>query len=319
MLHYRKIWVAALALGAVAFVTPARAAEVDKLTPADAQVVVVINVKQALDSPLARKKGIASMIKTGIESNRDAKKVLDGLGLDPMKDITSVALAAGNFADFQSGKPEKVLITIHGFFNANKITAAAKDHADKIKKIASGATTIYEIVGDKGNNGYATLLGNSTILASVSKDYLLKAAERKDVGASKDLIKASAKANPRNSVWLALVINDEMRKVAANSPQFKAIADKLESITAGIHVTDAIVVDININTTDADAAKALKVQVDALVPIFKALGSSDEKAAPIVEDVLNTLKVTANPTGLNISLKVSEEAIDKIIALTKKK
>ena len=62
MLRTRKCWVTVLTLGAACVAGPARAADIDKLTPADAQAVMVFNIRQAFDSPLAKKKGIVDLV-----------------------------------------------------------------------------------------------------------------------------------------------------------------------------------------------------------------------------------------------------------------
>ena len=50
----RKVGPAALALAVLSVCLGARAAEPDKLLPADSQAVLVVNVRQLLDSPLIK-------------------------------------------------------------------------------------------------------------------------------------------------------------------------------------------------------------------------------------------------------------------------
>ena len=109
---------------AACLAAPARAADLDKLTPADAQAVLVFNVRQALDAPLAKKKGVTDTIKTAIEGNAEAKQLLAALGLDLTKDINTVSLAIGNIKELNGPKPEKLLVTVRGTFDPDRIKAA---------------------------------------------------------------------------------------------------------------------------------------------------------------------------------------------------
>ncbi len=313
MLRPRKFALLALALGASLLAAPARAADLDKLTPADAQAVMVFNVRQAINSPLAKKKMVADLLKAGIDGNPQAKQVLAALGLDLTKDIETVSVAVGSINDLQDGKkPEKMLVTIRGSFDPEKIDAAVKG-ADTIKVSKEGNVTIYE-VKDKGETNYITVIGKSIIAASPSKDYLLKSIKNIG-GGSKELVKAGAKVDAKQSMWMAVVIDEAMRKKMAESPQFKDIAPNLESITTGVNITDDIVLDVNINTANAAAAKDMKKQIDAALPFITAFIGDDNPASPVVKDLLKSLKVTAGEDALNINLKVTEATLDKIIKL----
>jgi hypothetical protein len=312
MLRSRKFCVAALALGAACLAAPARAADLDKLTPADAQAVLVFNVRQALDAPLSKKKGVTDIIKNAIEGNAEAKQVLAALGLDLTKDITTVSLAIGNFKELQGPKPEKLLVTVRGTFDPDRIKAAA-EKADTIKTSKEGIFTLYEIKGKDGTV-HATLLGKTTLVAAPSKDYLL-AALKNEGAASKDLAKAAAKIDGKSSVWGTLIVTDEIRKqMASANPGFKEIADKLESLNVALHVTDSLALDLNA-VTDAATAKKMKAQVDEGLDLVKALGGADPQNGPLIKEVLGGLKVTDGQDGLNINMKLSEETLDKIIKL----
>ncbi len=312
MLRSRKCWLLTLALGASLFATPVRAAEVDKLIPADAQMVMVFNVRQALESPLAKRKGAVDIVKSGIDNNAQAKIVLAALGLDLTKDIESMSVSVANLSDIQPGsKPEKVFIIVRGKFDPDKIDALAKK-TDTVKVSKEGNTTVYEFKDkDKGDAEYFTVIGKSIVAASPSKEYLLKSVKNIG-GGSKELVKASAKADGKQSMWMAMVITEEMRKQMAANVQFKDIAPKLESISAGFHVSDALAFDLNINTSDGEAPKKMKALVDMFLPFILPTLIPDETVS---KDIQKNLKITANEDALNVNLKVSEEILDKIIKL----
>ena len=317
MMRSRNLWLLALAVSAATLTGPARAAEVDKLTPADAQMVWVFNVRQAIDSPLAKKKGVVDLLKAGIDGNPQAKEFLKALNLDPAKDIDSLSISIENLTDLQPGsKPEKLLVVVHGNFDPDRIAAVASK-VDTIKSSKEGRTTVYEYK-DKGKDDttYFTIIGKNAVAAAPSKAYLLKCVKNIG-GGSKELVKASAKLDTKSSMWLAMVITKEMRALMSQNPQFKDIANKLESVTLGVNVTDNIVADLNINTADAAAAKAMKAQVDLALPFITAIVPEDNPANPVVKEIMKNLKVTANQDALNFNLKVNEATLDMIIKLAK--
>src|SRR6516165_1850557 len=86
-----RTWLLAGAL--LALVLPARAAEPDKYLPNDTEAIVVLNVKQILDSPLV-KKHLAEKIRDEIKNNAEVSKVLEALGFDPLKDLSSITIAS---------------------------------------------------------------------------------------------------------------------------------------------------------------------------------------------------------------------------------
>ena len=74
------------AVFAATLVAPvARAAEPDKLLPAEADTVVFVNFKQILEADVVKKYAL-DQIKQAL-AGQDAKKLLEDMGLDPMKDI----------------------------------------------------------------------------------------------------------------------------------------------------------------------------------------------------------------------------------------
>ena len=77
---------------AVALAPTARAADVDKLIPADAEYVVHFNLKQLLGSEIIKKYAL-DQLKQALQGN-DAQAMLKELGLDPLKDIQKITIGA---------------------------------------------------------------------------------------------------------------------------------------------------------------------------------------------------------------------------------
>ena len=93
---------------------PARAADLDRYLPADAEQVAVANVRQMLDSPLVQKHGL-DHLKAALQKDKKVQDLLTALKLDPLKDIDTVIVAnAGTRGD-------KTLLVVEGRFDQKKI------------------------------------------------------------------------------------------------------------------------------------------------------------------------------------------------------
>src|SRR4051812_38545667 len=107
----------------------ARAVEPDKLLPADADTVTYVNVKQLVDSDVIKKYAL-EQIKQAL-AGQEAKKLLEQMGLDPLKDIEKVWIGS----EGTSAENMKALVVIHGKFDTEKLfkaaEAATKQDGDK--------------------------------------------------------------------------------------------------------------------------------------------------------------------------------------------
>ena len=149
--------------------------------PADADVVISINVRQLVDSPAFQKYGKADAIQ-GLQ-NPQIQAILAALGVDPLKDVNSLLFTAAG--DFLADNP-KLLLVVRGTFDVDKIRgraslfAAANPAGLKITQ-ASGLT-IYEGAA-AGKTVYACLMKDGpALLASTDRDYLIQAVKNPSPG-----------------------------------------------------------------------------------------------------------------------------------------
>src|SRR6266478_1706885 len=110
---------AALAIFALA--VPGRAADVNKFLPDDAEIIMVLNVQQILQSPLVQKHGIAHA-KQFLQTDDKVKKILEALGFDPLKDLTRLTAAASAVSQDAKGA-----IIVEGNFDVAKFEAKAEE------------------------------------------------------------------------------------------------------------------------------------------------------------------------------------------------
>src|SRR5205807_6279304 len=114
----------------------------DKLLPADADSVAFVNVKQLVESDVVKKFAI-EQIKQALEG-QEAKKILQEMGLDPLKDVEKVWAASSG----KDANDMKWLTIVHGKFDPDKLfkaaEAATKKDGDKFSMIKDGTTTMFK-------------------------------------------------------------------------------------------------------------------------------------------------------------------------------
>jgi hypothetical protein len=321
MLLCRKSWLSALVLilGALS-ATAARAAdavEIDPLAPSDAVILAGLNIRTLLEAPLVKKEDLEKL-KAALKNNAEAMKALNATGLDPFKDIDSITLAgSGGLAN------GKLLVVARGRFDLDKIQTAAeavaKDKPDELKILKEGPLTVYELQGkgqQAGKPGYAAFMNNKTLVLSNSKTYTVETVQGggKNSGKpTKEMQTALGKLTGKESLWLAMLITEEMKQGLKANPQTAAIASKLQFVTGGITLTDAMLMAFQIQTTDKMAADKVKQMIGQVKPLLQLMAQSNEEAGPILNELIENLKIESNKNNaVTISLKVTQEMAEKL-------
>jgi hypothetical protein len=320
MLSRRKTWLSALVLtlGVLSATSVARAADevaIDPLVPSDAEILAGINVRSILDSPLMKKKG-QEELKAALKKNADLMKVLDATGLDPFKDIDTITMA--NSGGLTNGK---VLLVARGRFNLDKIhttaEAVAKDKPDHLKILKEGNVTVYELKGEGANAdkpGYAAFADNKTLIVTTSKPYTLEMAQaggKTSNKPTKEMQDALSKLSGKESVWMAALITEEMKQALKANPQMAPLAPKLHFVTGGLTLSDGLLLGLQVHTADAQTAGKVKMMIAGIKPFLQLAAQSNEEMGPVINELLENLKIESNKNAATVSLKVTEEMMEK--------
>jgi len=316
-----KTWLKALGLtlALVCAAAPSRAVDQDKLVPGDAEMVLVVNLRQLLGSPLVKKYGLEQM-KEALKSNDQAQRMLNAAGLDPFTDVDRVIVTKA------SGGNDRALVVVRGRFDQEKVHTAATDFAEKnpgeLKITTEEGVRIYELkTKDKEKPGFAAFADKSTLVVSPSKEYTLETVKnggKESVKLNKKMAAALEKIGGNESVWWAVVVTGEMRKAMHKNPNPQAgeLADKLEAITGYVDVTRDVKVNVQIHTADEETAAKVKEVINQFKPILTALAaqaaSKNEDAGTAVEDLVKGLKITSSQGTVTLRLEVPADLIDKL-------
>jgi hypothetical protein len=330
MLSMRKTWwgLPALCLLAVA-VAPAGAAPApnpnrarvpaERMIPADTEGVIVFNWREMLDSPMVKKQ--LPEAKKVLQKNEPAQQILKAVGLDPFRDIDNVMIAFSQ----AGGGDGKMLVVVRGNFDLAKVAKAAAAHAEKnpgkLKITREKGVRVYEIEA-KGQNKplFAAFADSSTLIASPTKEYTLdRVAKAKEtpVPLNAHLKAALAKTATKDALWFTVVATEQIKEQLGKSPQTKEFANAVDSLTGGVSIGDNLKLTVKINCKNADTAASIRKKLDAFKPVLKFIASSNEKAAPIINDFLDHLDIAAVKDSAKVTLEVTPEMIEKISKLVK--
>jgi hypothetical protein len=284
--------------------------------PADAAAVAVLDVRRTLAVPLVKKHGLAQ-IEAWLKSADGEWKLREKAGLDPLKDIDRILVAASG-----SAKDSPLLVVVRGDFDRDKLRAFAMEQKGKAILSLEGGI-LGGIIGGipvcelkemwQNKSLFIALPDASTIVLSNDRAYLIAAVKGTGKKAiNKQLQPLVDRVDQKRNFWLAAVLTDELKKQIENAPHVGKAASKLQTLTASLTVTDAIALNVTGNCSEAKAAKQL---ANALMILKGAAGLAAEDYPPIAGKVLEEVKITAEKESVVITVKISEAMIDEAAKL----
>jgi hypothetical protein len=305
-------------LGLLLTVAPGRGAEADQYLPADAQVVVHVNVRGIVDSALFKKYLLEP---ARARWNKDGfLHASAGIGLDPFKDIHSITLAWPGSLSGGRG-----VAIIRGRFDLNRIQTAAEERAKasgsqtfKIHK--EGAAAVYEIQDNSPGLGTAffTFPGQEVLILSWSRAAVTAALARGAGGPpsklSRDMQALLGQFDRNQSIWLAALPPEELRSELGGNDFLKYSAEKLQSCSGGVQITDSIRVAVRIQTADAKAASDLRKFLEgakALVAIGLEMNDQLASYGPALAGMLNSLKLETRQNAVVLEGTITADRVEK--------
>ena len=296
-----------------------------KYLPDDTEALVTINLRQLLDSPLA--KGNAPLIErlqAGANerlTDLGVQRYLDKIGFELFRDLdtVTVATAGGKSPDF---------VLLEGRFNQAKIQAvaveASKDNTDTIKPLLIGPHRALELraVAD-GKPIYAGLVGDGKLIAASTPDRFVAALTRLNAAPASKLkkeLRDPLAASSASSLQIVATGNGLARLVdgaAVND------LDALQRVLKDIAVLNVVVCADHKVTFSIDVQTRDKRSTDQMVQLTsvalagakllaKKNSEKDGKATPAL-DVIQSVHVSSQGTQLVVRGEFSAHAVDAIL------
>ncbi|MCS7020297.1 MAG: hypothetical protein NZ703_11125 [Gemmataceae bacterium] len=303
-----------------------RAAEPDKLLPAEAEIVVQINYKQILESELIKKYALEQM-KQALQ-NQDAKKLLDELGLDPFRDIHRIIIA-GEIRG--RGEEGRYLMIGYGSFDPEKLFATAeaysKKNPDRFSLIRDGDTVMFKFQPDSGQMPvYATVLDDKTVVAGSDKKIVMNAVaasrSNKKPPIKPELTALLKKMDEKASIYACALVKGKFDDV--NIPQgapidltrFQELLPKMETLSLAFRIGKDVKMEVNMGMSNEDAAdemnKAMKNLLNDIKPLLQLATAADPRTKPLT-DVVNSIKVNTKSKEVTLTGEISEANIQRMI------
>jgi len=275
----------------------------------DAEVIFKVNVKQLLGSGLVKDK--KDTIKELVKGNKELSNLIDATGIDVTKDIDLIVVSAAG----TSAKDAKGTLLIKGNFDVEKITGILKKR-EEVRPLKEGTIQLYEI-NAKDQTLVGSFADNKTLVLTNSKEAtvnLIKGDKKPTV--SKQMKEALGRFSGKESVALAVVVNDELKKRLEDAPGgIGDSAGKLQNVTLTLTVTDAIAMNLTGMTSDPKATKALADLLDKGKAAGKAALAGNDQVPPFVGDLIDAVKIAAMKESVTVNLKIAKETIEKIMKL----
>jgi ribosomal protein L18E len=326
----RMVLGAALAVGLTA--SNARAAEPDKLLPAEADTVVQVNIKQLLDSDIIKKYALEQIKQT--LDGQDAKKLLTEIGLDPLKDIEKITVGA-SVATLTNIKSNdiKFLMIVRGTFDPEKLFKAAevqsKKDADRFSMIKDGGTIIFKYQPENGENPiYGTVVDDKTVVAASDKKLIanaLKAAEgNKKPPIKQELADLIKKLDEKASVYVTSIVKSKFDELKLPKNDFVDLSKleasilKTDSVSVSVKVGTDVNLEVTLGMKDDDAAIDMQNALDDVLkqvkPLIPLASAAQPQLKPLA-DIVATIKTSAKNKDVIISGKVTGANIGKMIKI----
>ena len=303
---------------------PCSAAEPDKLLPADADTVAFVNVKQLVDSDIIKKYAL-EQIKQAL-TGQDAKKLLEELGLDPLKDIDKVWVGSSG----KDASDMKALIVVHGKFDPDKLfkaaEAATKKDGNKFTMVKDGKDVMFKYQPEDGNPVYGTVVDDTTVIAGTDKKLIataLKQAEdKKKSPISQELAALIKKMDEKASIYAVSNVKGKFDNVKfpAQLPidlsGLEKALPKTETVSVVVKMTGDINLEVVFGMKDDDAASdmgdGLAKAIDGIKGLVPILAAAEPKAKPLV-DVIKTVKTDVKRKDVSVTARVTGDNLGKMI------
>ena len=265
---------------AASLAVSARAAEVDPLLPAETESILFVNVRQVLESELIKKYALGQ-VKQALEGN-DAKKMLEKLGLDPLKDVDRVTVGSWG----KDKEDMNAVFVIRGKFDPEKLFKAAQEEAknngDKIAIVEDGKYKLVKItVDDSPKPIFVAVADEKTIIAATDKKLVTDTLAVSEKGAKPQLKKELAtlllKQDEKASLFAVGLTEGKTegvqippgRALGVDPAKLQKQLENLKTFAMTVRLTEDVNLEVAMGMKDTDAADDFGATVDGLLGTVK--------------------------------------------------
>ena len=266
-----------------------------KFVPDTTQAMIVMDVSTAKNSKLL-KESFQKML----DSKPDAQAKMAEMGIDPMKDIDTVAFAMGGAEELSKMNEGAMLIIVEG-----------RLPKDKLAKMNNATKTLYkgvEVWSKDDSEGaivdgrlFFTKKGQLNAAIDLVKGGKNNLAASTNGKAMRDALK---NASMKSHLWMTVLIpkkdRDMMSSASIAAESFSMSFDFADDVKAGIRIATA---------TAANAESSLKMLNTVLPQLKQAMGSVGLTAAA------STVTLAQDKASINASIRITSGEIKQLVTM----
>jgi hypothetical protein len=299
-----------------------RAADLETYLPKDTDLVLSLNVRQVLDSPVVKNNAI-DLIRTTLSTNKEVAESIKALGLDPLVDFNRVSIGI-NLENFNN---PRAIVVIDGKFDAMKIARLMDELIKKDPKqfgTEKGNKVLYRLTVSN-QPVYAMPIDANTIVLGTVKDYVVNAADATKGGRKsairKELSELLAKADPKASLYLAGHVKGRLGAVPLPDADLKKMIEQVETITGEVRLDKDLQAVVTLTASSAQVAKEVQSLAESAISLYRLqlkLALSDQPELRPLVDFANSIKAVQKDKQIVITGNLAGAAIESLLKPAKK-
>lgn len=322
----RRIFLSAMALTLAALVSPSARAVDPKLLPGDTELLFTINLKQMLDSPVAKQyKDLIDQGRGALEGqiqNNPAAKYLEKAGFDVLRDLHSVTVVSNG-----SKERDALFFVVEGKFDSAKIVETAqeiaRDNAEALKMTRIGSAHVFEISPPGEQRLFAALINDKTLIACATHEGVKDAVNGSSRKGMKDGFKSLLKTTSSKQSFSFVATGPALAKLAENAPVPNADAaagmlQGVDGLSIAVTLNKDIQFQVGVTSKDEETTKKAVAMGNFGLLTVRTLAAQkakeDERLQPLV-DVAKTLRITSEGNNVVLRGDISLANLEKLIKL----
>ncbi len=301
---------------------PLRAEAVDKLLPAETQMVMHLDMRQLQKSQLF-KKHVQKPLREALKENEELKQLQEATGLDFLKDIHNVTVALTklkiDITNPRNVDPNsaELFVIVRGDFARDPLVKVMKKNEDLESRRYQGYDIFITKEDDDGQRAYICVADDGLILASNQRSRLQKSLDTlqgsQPANVNKSLRTAIEGVPAGQTLWLAMGEIPLLKELAKQNDEAADALEKLVGLSLTIGVSDRVSVAVRAHGKDQDTAREFRAGFEKIRGFLAFFAAQDPNFGPIVQDILNTVKTAAKDTTATLEFELTEETIQKIV------
>jgi hypothetical protein len=294
--------------------------------PDSTEVIFTINLRQILDSPVARaNKPLVEKIRFMADTyltDLGIQQYLEKSDFDLFRDLRTLTLCT-------AGDKTPDLVVLEGRFNAAKLLAAAneasKDNAENVKATQIDGRPVFEVrTAPEAKPLYVGLAGTDRLIATSSKngfvDALARLAGTKQSNLKKEMRDRVGPALAKQSLAI-VATGPALAKLVdgASVPSAETLQEFLKGIAVlnlNLAVDKNMSFELGITAKDKQSAEDMNrltsVVLAAVRLMVKKKAEADPKYAPGL-DIVNSLRVTGQDSTMILRGEVTAEVLARLL------